>query len=94
MVTIGMNYTVIEGKEKTFEEAFNNVLKAMDGMGGHTHSALYRDVNRGQSFLIVSEWNSEELFKTFIGSEEFRKVVTWGKENILAERPTHRVYTQ
>ena len=60
MVTIGMNYTVIEGKEETFEEAFNNVLKAMEG---HTRSALYRDVNRGQSFLIVSEWSSEESFK-------------------------------
>ena len=28
MVTIGMNYKMIPGKEKVFEDAFNKVLKS------------------------------------------------------------------
>ena len=35
MVTIGMNYKVIPGKEETFETAFNKVVKAMGGIDGH-----------------------------------------------------------
>ncbi|MFQ5585788.1 MAG: antibiotic biosynthesis monooxygenase family protein [Thermodesulfobacteriota bacterium] len=94
MVTIGMNYKVIEGKEEAFEKAFNKVLDAMKGMEGHTQSFLYKDVNNTRSYLIVSEWGSEEAFKAFIGSEQFRDVATWGKENILAGRPTHTVFKQ
>ena len=52
VVTIGMNYKMIPGKEKVFEDAFNE----------------------------------------FIQSEKFKNVVNWGKENILAGRPSHTVY--
>jgi len=92
MVTIGMNYKMIPGKEKIFEDAFKNVLGAMQGMEGHSKSFLYRDVSDPQSYLIVSEWDSEELFNAFIQSDKFRGVVNWGKENILAGRPVHTVY--
>ena len=49
MVTIGMNYKIIPGKEEIFENAFNNVLKVMSEMEGHTRSALYNDVNDAHS---------------------------------------------
>ncbi|MFQ5329021.1 MAG: antibiotic biosynthesis monooxygenase family protein [Thermodesulfobacteriota bacterium] len=94
MVTIGMNYKVIDGKGEAFEKAFNNVLNAMKEIEDHTQSSLYKDVNDALSYLIVSEWTSEEAFKAFIASEQFRNVVSWGKENILAGRPTHTVYQQ
>ena len=92
MVTIGMNYKMIPGKEKVFEEAFNNVLGVMNEMEGHSKSFLYCDVNDAQSYLIVSEWNSEDAFNAFIQSDKFKNVVNWGKENILAGRPSHQVY--
>ncbi|MFQ5450382.1 MAG: antibiotic biosynthesis monooxygenase family protein [Nitrospinaceae bacterium] len=92
MVTIGMNYKMIPGKEKIFENAFANVLKVMDEMEGHSKSFLYRDVSDPQSYLIVSEWSSEDAFNGFIQSEKFKNVVNWGKENILAGRPVHTVY--
>ena len=69
MVTIGMNYKMIPGKEKIFEDAFVNVIK-----------------------VIVSEWNSEDAYNVFIQSDKFKGVVDWGKENILAGRPSHKVY--
>lgn len=94
MVTIGMNYRILPGKEKIFEEAFNNVLNVMKEIEGHSKSFLFRDVNDAQSYLIVSDWSSEEAFNGFIQSEKFRKVANWGKENILAGRPSHTVYKQ
>ncbi len=94
MVTIGMNYKMIPGKEKTFEDAFTNVLKVMNEMEGHSQSFLYKDVNDPQSYLIVSDWSSEEAFNGFIASDKFKNVVNWGKENILAGRPSHTVYKQ
>ena len=92
MVTIGMNYRIIPGKEKIFEDAFNKVLKVMSDMEGHTQSALYRDINDAQTYLIVSEWSSEEAYQGFINSDKFAGVVDWGKENILAGRPSHTLY--
>ncbi|NIQ02187.1 MAG: antibiotic biosynthesis monooxygenase [Nitrospinaceae bacterium] len=92
MVTIGMNYQMIPGKEKVFEDAFASVLKVMGEMEGHSKSALYRDVNDPQSYLIVSEWSSEQAFNDFIQSDQFKNVANWGKQNILAGRPSHTVY--
>lgn len=92
MVTIGMNYDVIAGKEQVFEDAFKKVLGAMEGMEGHQASRLYKDTMNPQSYLIVSEWNDKEAFSAFINSEQFANVTNWGKEEILAGRPRHRVY--
>lgn len=92
MVTIGMNYDVLEGKDEVFTNAVTGVIKAMQGMEGHTHTRLFRDVQKPSSYLIVSDWNSEDAFNDFIQSETFRKVTNWGKEQILAGRPSHTVY--
>lgn len=92
MVTIGMNYKVIPGKEETFVNACNGVIRAMEDMDGHTRSFLYRDVNDQSSFLIVSDWSSKDAFDAFIRSDSFKKVTNWGSEQILAGRPAHTVY--
>jgi heme-degrading monooxygenase HmoA len=85
---------VIPGKGEVFENAFRNVLKVMAEIEGHSKSFLYKDVDDPNSYLIVSEWNSEDAFNGFIRSDKFRNVANWGKENILAGRPTHTVYKQ
>jgi heme-degrading monooxygenase HmoA len=92
MITIGMNYRVLPGKEDNFERMFKHVLHSLQSMAGHGKSVLYRDVTDRQSYLIVSEWDSEEAFNTFVQSEKFRGVVDWGQENILAGKPIHTVY--
>ena len=93
MVTIGMNYTVLPGKEDLFERAFKQVLDTMQKMQGHTASHLFRDVNRANSYLILSEWNDKGSFDVFVRSEAFAKVTNWGKEQVLSERPRHQVFT-
>ncbi|MBC7816571.1 MAG: antibiotic biosynthesis monooxygenase [Planctomycetaceae bacterium] len=92
MVTVGMNYHVIEGKQQDFESKFAAVLSALRAAAGHTDSTLWKDVSDGASYLITSEWSDEEAFKSFIQSQAFRDVTSWGKEQILSGRPMHKVY--
>lgn len=92
MITVGMNYTVLSGKEQAFEDVFAAVVRAMGDDPGHVSSYLYHRVDDAQQYLIISDWNDRQAFDTFIGSEQFRKVADWGKEQILAGRPTHEYY--
>ena len=92
MVTVGMNYHVIEGKQQDFESKFAGVLDALRAAPGHTNSTLWKDVADAASYLITSEWSDEQAFSAFIQSAEFRAVTTWGKEQILSGRPQHKIY--
>jgi heme-degrading monooxygenase HmoA len=92
MITVGMNYHVIEGKQSDFEQKFAAVLQALRAASGHTSSTLWKDVSDGASYLITSEWSDENAFREFIQSQAFRDVTNWGKEQILSGRPQHKVY--
>ncbi len=92
MITVGMNYHVIEGKQQEFVDKFRAVLEALNSAAGHTSSTLWKDVSDDASFLITSEWSDEKAFQDFIHSDEFRAVTNWGKEQILSGRPQHKVY--
>jgi len=92
MITVGMNYHVLPGKEQAFERVFKAVLDKMDVDQGHRESHLYRDVFDANKYLIVSDWADRGAFDAFMGSEAFRSVANWGKEQILAGRPSHEIY--
>jgi heme-degrading monooxygenase HmoA len=92
MVTVGMNYNVIPGKQRDFEEKFQGVIGALEAAPGHTRSTLWKDVSNDASYLITSEWSDEKAFMEFIQSQAFRDVTNWGKEQILSGRPQHKVY--
>lgn len=94
MVTIGMNYYVHPGKERVFENAFKSVKEALDRAEGHAESKLYRAAEGEEpvEYLIVSRWTSEEAFRSFIASDEFKKVTSWGLKHILAGPPRHTTY--
>ena len=92
MVTVGMNYKVIEGKGELFESVFKKVLGIMNDMEGHSESHLYNDISDRCAYLIVSEWSDRSAFDAFIASDRFKGVVNWGKEEVLSARPKHEVY--
>ena len=96
MVTIGMNYYVLEGKEEVFENACRRVLELMQGVDGHQESQIYCRVDGGENaqYLIMSRWSDEDAFDDFIASDTFKKVATWGLANVLAGRPTHTTYRE
>ena len=92
MITVGMNYHVLAGKQKEFEEKFQAVIGALKAAAGHTTSTLWKDVSDDASYLITSEWSEEQAFHAFIHSQGFRDVTNWGKEQILSGRPQHKIY--
>jgi heme-degrading monooxygenase HmoA len=92
MTTVGMDYRVLPGKERVFEDAFRSVLKALEGAAGHRRSRLYREVEAPAVYLILSEWDEPEAFKAFIESDRFRRITDWGLDQVLASRPVHTVY--
>lgn len=92
MITVGMNYHVIEGKQTDFEQKFAGVIDALRAAEGHDNSVLWKDVSDDASYLITSEWSEEQAFHEFIRSPEFRAVTDWGKEQILSGRPQHKIY--
>ena len=92
MITVGMNYHVIEGKQQDFEDKFAAVIDALNAAEGHSDSTLWKDVSDSASYLISSEWSDEQAFMDFIQSQAFRDVTTWGKEQILSDRPRHKIY--
>lgn len=96
MVTIGMNYQVLPGKEETFEGACARVVEVMKDADGHDSSAVYRRVDGGANaeYLIVSRWGDEAAFRSFLASETFKKVTSWGLTNVLAGRPSHTTYRE
>ena len=95
MVTIGMNYEVLAGKEQIFEDACAKVVSTMESIDGHDRSTIYRSIAADEStYLIVSRWVSEQAFDDFIASDAFKKVTDWGKQHILATRPSHTTYRE
>ena len=95
MVTIGMNYFVRSGKEQIFEDACERVIETMGGVDGHDASQLYRQIGSGDpTYLIVSRWASEDAFGEFIRSDAFKKVTSWGRQNILTGPPRHTTYRE
>ena len=94
MITVGMNYHVLPGKQGEFEAKFAAVIEALRAAAGHASSTLWKDVSDDASYLITSEWTEEQAFMDFIHSQAFRDVTNWGKEQILAGRPSHRVYSE
>ncbi len=92
MVTVGLYYDVIPGKEQTFEEAVDKVLGVLSQNPDHVKSYLYHRVSEPNSYAIISEWSSKDSFSAFVQSDIFKQVTDWGKAEVLARRPSHKVY--
>ncbi|MBL1217736.1 MAG: antibiotic biosynthesis monooxygenase [Planctomycetes bacterium] len=92
MITVGMNYNVIPGKQGEFEDKFRGVLSALREADGHVESKMFRDIDDECAYLIVSEWGEQDKFMGFIRSDAFKAVTNWGKDQILAGRPQHTIY--
>lgn len=92
MITVGMNYQVVAGRESDFEKVFAGVIKVLEAEPGHTFTRLYRASDEACDYLIVSEWTSREAFERFTHSGAFTSVTHWGLDGVLRGRPTHTVY--
>ncbi|MEM3670904.1 MAG: antibiotic biosynthesis monooxygenase [Thermoprotei archaeon] len=93
MIHVGLYYDVKPGQEKKFEEIFGAVKSSLGREEGFISGTLYRNVDRPNSYMILSEWSSLEHFKKFVASNSFRRVAESGKE-ILEREPRNRVFTE
>ena len=91
MMTFGLNYDVKPQCVKDFIKISQDSLKLMKNLKGHVLTKLYSDVERPNSFLIYSEWETEADFKIFITSNEFREVQNLGRD-MLESEPRHKIY--
>ena len=89
-----MNYNVKPGKQREFEEKFAAVLEALASADGHVASNLFHGVTDEAAYMIVSEWSEQARFVEFIRSQAFKDVTSWGKAEILTDRPHHKVYKE
>jgi heme-degrading monooxygenase HmoA len=92
MTTIGMHYDVVAGKEEEFERGFLKVIEHLKSVPGHVDSHLYEDVQSIGSYVILSEWETQDAFTAFLRSDAFKQVTAWGRAEILRGRPRHKVY--
>jgi heme-degrading monooxygenase HmoA len=88
-----MDYDVRPGREAAFEGGYRGVAEALAGAPGHVRTRLYREVERPTSYLIYSEWSDREAFTRFLRSEAFARVTAWGRDEVLAGPPRHRILT-
>jgi len=91
MITFGLNYDVKAEFVEKFIQLSNETIKTMQDMKGHVKTSLYSNVQKPNSFMIYSEWETQEDFTAFMRSAEFKSVQTMGIE-MLEGRPSHKVY--
>ncbi len=53
MITVGMNYKIIPGKDDEFTSVFAKVMQIMKDMPGHGETHLFRDVYSEHDYLVV-----------------------------------------
>jgi heme-degrading monooxygenase HmoA len=93
VVTFGLDYDVVPGRERQFERLAAGVVQALAGVPGHRRSRLYRDVLRPGSYLVRSEWESAGALRAFTHSPAFAQVLAVGPELLLGP-PAHRLYRE
>jgi heme-degrading monooxygenase HmoA len=93
MLTVGLYYDVVPGKENIFENMFGSVIDTIKTMEGYVSAILYRRVDKPNSYLIYSEWQNMESFEKFVSSREFSEVKSEGPQ-LLVSRPYHRIYNR
>lgn len=91
MLTYGFHYDVKPEFRQEFLDISNAALKLMKTLDGHIETKLMEDVNASNHFMIYSEWETNEHFKAFMNSKEFKDVQT-ASSSMLTGRPKHQIY--
>ena len=92
MITVGMTFKIVLGKEEQFEDAYKKILNVLNHAEGHSGSRLYRDSEDPSTFLLMSEWLDQRAFDICIDSKQYREAVDWNREQILAGKIHHRIF--
>ena len=91
MITYGFSYDVKQQYRDQFIATANAAMKAMESLPGHVQTILFSNVNKPNSFLIYSEWETAEAMTKFMRSPEFKDVQNMSKD-MLESQPRHKMY--
>ncbi|MEZ0375274.1 MAG: antibiotic biosynthesis monooxygenase [Candidatus Sericytochromatia bacterium] len=91
MITFGLNYDVKPEFVSQFLDVSRKTLAMLKTLEGHVKTVLYSDVDQPDSFMIYSEWETDEHFKEFMKSEAFKGVQNMTRD-MLVNRPRHKIY--
>ena len=88
---VAINYIdCTEAYRPRFEELFGSRAKAIDTMPGFINMHVLRPAKEGDSYLIVSYWETEEAFKDWTKSEAFIKGHQRGFEDLAKAKAEGR----
>ena len=51
-----------QGEEAAFEKAYAEVTRKVKGTPGHVRDELLRDTSEPGAYILLSEWESKEVF--------------------------------
>ncbi|PIQ24174.1 antibiotic biosynthesis monooxygenase [bacterium (Candidatus Blackallbacteria) CG17_big_fil_post_rev_8_21_14_2_50_48_46] len=91
MITFGLNYDVKAEHVDEFVGIAKKALELINTLEGHVKTVLYSNVEKPNSFMIYSEWESDEPFRNFMRSDAFKQVQTMSVD-MLENRPKHSLY--
>lgn len=86
---VAINYiTCREDYRERFEHLFQTRARAIDTMPGFRHMYVLRPQKEGDAYLVVSHWDSEENFKTWMKSPAFMEGHKRGFEDVKQAKET------
>jgi len=92
MINIGLYYRVKPGHEKEFEDTFVNVVSLLKtSYFGFIGGNLYREIGDPSEYMLYTEWNDLDAFRSFIASNDYAKTVEWGK-TVMVGQPRHKIF--
>jgi heme-degrading monooxygenase HmoA len=56
-----------------FEERFTNRAREVDKMPGFVRNQVLRPANSDDPYIVLTVWQSQDDFETWVNSESFRK---------------------
>jgi heme-degrading monooxygenase HmoA len=68
--------TVADGAQGDFERAYAEVSARVAGTPGHIRDELLRDSAGSASYILLSEWESEEQFRAWEDAPIHRELTT------------------
>lgn len=73
MITVANRLFVDPAFADRFEARFRDRARLVDRMPGFISNQVLRPVNPGDPYVVLTWWESREVFEAWTGSEEFRE---------------------
>jgi heme-degrading monooxygenase HmoA len=86
-VRIVVRATPREEDQEAFEAAYREVTRAVRGTPGHLHDELLRDAEDSRTYILLAEWENEQVFRAWEDNPQHLKTAEpmlpyWGDNGV------------